>query len=155
MQYHDLKSSYYCAFSSILHYDVSTSLLSYHNCAFRNIPNYDPGKMNAYHLWSIHVDRRICPPSKFAGLPRSTPKTRVLSNGLIKPIFTHFLMNHMIVWLPLVADLRIQLVRIASMGNASMGNKSLKYVSQHSLYEGYYICSAISTPLFQVSGKIV
>ena len=25
----------------------------------------------------------------------------------------------------------------------------------HSLYEGYYICSAISTPLFGVSGKFV
>ena len=25
----------------------------------------------------------------------------------------------------------------------------------YSLYEGYYICSAISTPLFQVSGKFV
>ena len=25
----------------------------------------------------------------------------------------------------------------------------------HSLCEGYYICSAISTPLFQVSGKFV
>ena len=25
----------------------------------------------------------------------------------------------------------------------------------HSLYESYYICSAISNPLFQVSGKFV
>ena len=25
----------------------------------------------------------------------------------------------------------------------------------YSLYEGYYICSSVSTPLFQVSGKFV
>ena len=32
------------------------------------------------------------------------------------------------------------------------------YIAQprgYSLYEGYYICSSVSTPLFQVSGKFV
>ena len=52
--------------------------------------------MNAYHIRSI-VDRRIFQPSKFAGLPQSVPKTRVLSYGFIKQIFTQILINHMIV----------------------------------------------------------
>ena len=70
---------------------MSTSLLSYHNCAFRNIANYDPGKMNAYHMRSI-MDRPIFPPSKFAGIPQSAPKTRVLY-GFIKQIFTQIKHN--------------------------------------------------------------
>ena len=42
--------------------------------AFGNIPNYNQGEINAYHMRSI-VDRRIFPPSKFDGFPQSAPKT--------------------------------------------------------------------------------
>ena len=52
--------------------------------------------MNAYHIRST-VARRIFPPNKFAGLPQSAPKTRVLLYGFIKQIFTQILINHMIV----------------------------------------------------------
>ena len=43
------------------------------------------------------VERPIFPPSKFAGLSQSAPKTRVLSYDFIKQIFTQILINHMIV----------------------------------------------------------
>ena len=59
--------------------------------------------MNAYHIRFI-VDRRIFQTNKFAVLPQSAPKTRVLSYDFVKQIFTHIFINHMIVLSPLVVD---------------------------------------------------
>ena len=36
-----------------------------------------------------------------------------------------------------------------------MLNQTVDPRGGYSLYEGYYICSSVSTPLFQVSGKFV
>ena len=43
------------------------------------------------------VDRQNFPPYKFAGLPQSAPKTRVVSYGFMKQILTQILIDHMIV----------------------------------------------------------
>ena len=49
-----------------------------------------------------------------------------------------------------------QFQSVTNVMNTEYGeNNNLLTRGGHSLYEGYYICSAISTPLFQVSRKFV
>ena len=69
----------------------------------------------------------------------ATPLIRYITHYMRRPIWNH------ICWLSLVHQ-----VKPPCPGGGGGGGGGV-----YSLYEGYYICSSVSTPLFQVSGKFV